>query len=82
MLVHHNVDAEIVAERPFVEIAMIKVSAEFRVVDAARDDVTERIPLKCQTFIELTSEPGRYGGKRFIHFFDLRVVARTGDHVQ
>ena len=38
VLVDHDVDAELVAQRPFVEIAMVEIGADFRVVEAARDD--------------------------------------------
>ena len=41
VLVHHDVEAEPVAERPFVEIAVVEVRADLRVIDAARDHVAQ-----------------------------------------
>ena len=37
VLVGHDVDAELVAQRPLVEIAVVEISADFRVVEARRD---------------------------------------------
>ena len=43
VLVDHDVDAELVTQRPFVEIAVVEIGAEFRIVNATRNNVAEEL---------------------------------------
>src|SRR5271155_3497274 len=59
MIVGHDVDAKLVAQRPFVEIAMVEIGADLRVEQPVGDDdpvgVAEMLP--CRVIGHLAEMP-------------------------